>query len=1391
MYKKIMFILAGLMVVAMSHALPFFEDWSSGNFDENNWTFDPSQGNWDIVNDWVLNTNIATFEWSEDTDYSFALVSPTLDAAGFTEVFLQYDYALSNFELTGDEHLSVEVFDGTDWIEIITYSNDVWDIPWTSESFDISQHVAGEEFQVRFRAHGADAYDINNWDLNDILINDGSAPEPGSISGHVVDADTQNQINSAMTVLHIDDEEWGQLNYQDGGIGGNYGFSYDEIPAGTYQIKASAAGYENHSQVITLSAGEDLELIIELTEQEEMPAPENLNAQIIGTNDVELNWSGVDYSFELGYDDGSAEYMLPYNPDANMLIVANKYSHDETMQITNLDYYIEIHMQMMPLPMDDPEMKLYIVEADENEPNLDAIIAGPIVVDNILTMQSVSAYWLSVPVDVTIDADEEFFVCIEWEQDSQYDNYFSLGLDMNEPIAGNSSFTNDGSTWIPFSGQFDANAMIRVQAKPSSGGIFPAPDVTRNFDGYNVYRNDTLITTDPVSETTYLDEDLDNGIYEYYVTALYDDGESDPTNTEEIEIVEFMPPTITHLGFGQDSDTAEYYLNLRWQTIFSDDIEGYNIFRNDEFLIYIEQPENPYPLTNYYDFDIENLQEYTYYMTAVYTDGESGPSDTYSHLTLYPAYPLYGIPWEDHIDLYWDEPELPDSRDLIGYNLYKNWNLVNDEPLTETEYQDYEVTPGMDYYYSVKAIYNEGEASNSNNLMLTPGENVILPPTDLSGEVEDDDVHLTWERPDDGCLWIGRDNDEIGGDFGMSDNSEFTALTHYDTWDLLEYDSYDLKHIGFIPTEENATYTLKIWEEDPFIPGTFNLQRTKEIEDITPGEWNIVKVHPPVIIIGGTTNMKVGITVSDYDESPIAYDSGPNVNDKSDLIMLDDDETENLSDHGIDANWKIRLFLEYDEPIIPVRNDRFTNKITLNHYNLYRNDEIIAELDHIYELYTDEALEAGEYTYHITAVYDVMGCMDYESEYGEQISIIIEEEPAEPLPPANVTMDEATATLSWDEPGYTEFRYDDGTATAQLGFNEASTNSVLGTVWRKNAIIEDVAWYLTDEAGPHPYVIVRFFGLDASGQPDPNNLIAEYDDVPNEHMVWNTYQLPEPLELEDGFMIGLSVQEINYPGEGFLALGCDDGLNEPWEFNPETMYASYDYNSENFTAIEDWEFTNNFMLRAYGTDLGDVSFDNLRIAHSQNTYSHPLVSLPLQRPIDTGMPVYPIGDNTWQHRLELEGYKVYLDGVLQGETEELSWTFEDLEYGQEYIAGVSALYDEDESEIVEVEFTYTITGADDMEVPLVTKLETNYPNPFNPETTIRFSLAQAGNVTLEIFNIRGQKITTLIDEEMEASHHSIVWNGRNDSGSQMPSGMYLYRLSTPDYTKTKKMMLIK
>jgi len=94
------------------------------------------------------------------------------------------------------------------------------------------------------------------------------------------------------------------------------------------------------------------------------------------------------------------------------------------------------------------------------------------------------------------------------------------------------------------------------------------------------------------------------------------------------------------------------------------------------------------------------------------------------------------------------------------------------------------------------------------------------------------------------------------------------------------------------------------------------------------------------------------------------------------------------------------------------------------------------------------------------------------------------------------------------------------------------------------------------------------------------------------------------------------------------------------------------------------------------------------------------------------------------------------------------------------------------------EFGAPPVGVGNYELPITDYQLTNYPNPFNPETKIVFDLPESGNVKLEIYNIKGQKIKTLLDCYMSPGRSEMLWNSKDDNGKRVSSGVYFYKLQT-------------
>ncbi|MCL2065284.1 MAG: T9SS type A sorting domain-containing protein [Candidatus Cloacimonetes bacterium] len=157
------------------------------------------------------------------------------------------------------------------------------------------------------------------------------------------------------------------------------------------------------------------------------------------------------------------------------------------------------------------------------------------------------------------------------------------------------------------------------------------------------------------------------------------------------------------------------------------------------------------------------------------------------------------------------------------------------------------------------------------------------------------------------------------------------------------------------------------------------------------------------------------------------------------------------------------------------------------------------------------------------------------------------------------------------------------------------------------------------------------------------------------------------------------------------------------------------------------------------------------------------------------------------------GPEILYSKLLDAETTEHSLDYE-LDYDTLYFWRVIAYNDFGDSTENEV-FSFTTkdysSEGDQLDLPLYTELLGNFPNPFNPETIINFNLAEAETVTIEIYNIRGQKVKSLLNTSMDRGFHSVIWNGTDDNARSVGSGMYFYVMRAGEFSAVRRMVLLK
>jgi hypothetical protein len=107
-----------------------------------------------------------------------------------------------------------------------------------------------------------------------------------------------------------------------------------------------------------------------------------------------------------------------------------------------------------------------------------------------------------------------------------------------------------------------------------------------------------------------------------------------------------------------------------------------------------------------------------------------------------------------------------------------------------------------------------------------------------------------------------------------------------------------------------------------------------------------------------------------------------------------------------------------------------------------------------------------------------------------------------------------------------------------------------------------------------------------------------------------------------------------------------------------------------------------------------------------------------------------------------------------------------------------------------LEITAIPTGVEDEFLPVTHNLFQNYPNPFNPSTIISYAIPNVSYVSLKIYDMLGREVKTLVNSEQNIGTHSVQWNGDNNYGNKVSSGIYLYKIVAGNFIMTKKMLLL-
>jgi hypothetical protein len=276
------------------------------------------------------------------------------------------------------------------------------------------------------------------------------------------------------------------------------------------------------------------------------------------------------------------------------------------------------------------------------------------------------------------------------------------------------------------------------------------------------------------------------------------------------------------------------------------------------------------------------------------------------------------------------------------------------------------------------------------------------------------------------------------------------------------------------------------------------------------------------------------------------------------------------------------------------------------------------------------------------------------------------------------------------------------------------------------------------------------------------------------------------------------IQNLYIDSFGYATWEPPDSMSESREFLGYNVFLDEDFIT--FTTDEYYDYEQNNLIP------GDLYVGSVTAVYDEGesttewqafiyAYFEPPVNLQFEELTCTLSWEEPTPSN-----FELNSYNIYLDNVFVGNTCDTEWQYYNLIINNSYIAGVQAVYDEGTSEITTIEFSYYTAVMDNfIHSSMIMNI---YPNPFNPSTTISFNVTHSSDfATIEIYNMRGQKVKTypVILSGVEGSNHSftqsqnqqIIWNGTDDDGRPVASGVYYCKLKSGEHQAVRKLVLMK
>lgn len=922
------------------------------------------------------------------------------------------------------------------------------------------------------------------------------------------------------------------------------------------------------------------------------------------------------------------------------------------------------------------------------------------------------------------------------------------------------------------------------------------PPLTRRLDGYLVYRDNALITPNPITERTYIDNQVTvETLYTYNVVAAYisPTGVSDPDSCEVSKTPDFSPPDSLSYVAGL------HFVNLSWHAPDGVFPAGYLVYRNEVLL-------TPIPLTTLVYSDTTGVPGlfYPYYVTAVYTtpEGESLPSNTVFAAKLVDAIPpsdLRAMVSSPNVNLTWIAPV---SLNLTGYNVYRDSVLIQTVDAGTIAYVDYNLFAGT-YSYQVSALYTVGESPRIGPALAVVGP-VFNPPRNLTAIGELTGIRVRWSPPSPmlGNLTGYR----LFRDGSLYNPAILTDTTFFDPAIISgRVYSYFVRAFYNNPSGTSAPSNSDSDSGGETLNPPYNLQYTVAQDNVSltwlpPGGpilQNWIKFDDSVNFNGfgnnGVINFDIAARFTQTELSGISdryltkvrffpretnciytvkiYTGGTSLTIPGNLVdtvrvinpVIGAWNTVDLhSPIPIPTTGELRIAINCNSQAgYPAGCDDGPSNPYKGNVMFYNNAWII-----LTDINTDY-----DYNWNIQ---------------GFVVNFIGREEP---LLLSNSIIPESNTRYSYVDPG--TITVDPSNRRVHTEAVRNDSRSLSGyKVYRNGVVVKTINDYIDSyfvdievPNGTYEYKVTATYTTGESEPCDSVIVPVNYNQPPV--IYYEGFETYDNFALTFGDWIladvdnspTLGIQNVTFPNSG--------GHMSYMVFNPSATTPPV----TNLTARSGQKMAACFDAITPPNNDWMIT-PRIRLG-TTNKVTFWVKSLMAQN----GLERFKLG-LSMSSNPQPSSFTIFLTGV-DYETAPLEWTKRTFDIPAQYNNMNISLGFKCESDSASAFFVDDITvrsyvdNEDEVTPVSSTILRGNYPNPFNPETSISYTIKNDEQVKIEIFNLKGEKIKTLVNTKQKSGNYKAKWLGEDQNGKKVSSGIYFYKMTSGNYSSTKKMILMK